>query len=74
MTSGGDAVNVASRMESTGMAGRIHVSMETYELLKEDFVLEARGAIDIKGRGMISTWFLLGSRGDRMCVDSQCKL
>ena len=60
----GDAVNVASRMESTGVAGRIQVSMETFELLKEDFVLEPRGAGEVKGKGVISTWLLLGRRGE----------
>lgn len=60
----GDVVNVASRMESTGLAGRIHVSSETFELLKEDFVLEPRGAREVKGKGVISTWFLLGRKGE----------
>jgi adenylate cyclase len=56
----GDAVNVASRMESTGAAGQIQLSQEVYERLKDDFVLEERGLIDIKGKGQMPTWFLLG--------------
>ena len=60
----GDVVNLASRMESTGVAGRIQVSRETFELLKEDFVLEPRGEGEVKGKGVISTWFLLGRRED----------
>jgi adenylate cyclase len=55
----GDAVNFASRMESTGVEGMIQVSQEVYEHLKHDFVLEGRGMIDIKGKGMTPTWFLL---------------
>jgi adenylate cyclase len=55
-------VNLASRMESTGVAGRIQVSEETFELLKDDFVLEPRGEGGVKGKGVISTWFLLGRR------------
>lgn len=56
----GDAVNVASRMETTGSAGKIQVSQETYEHLRDAFVLEARGEIEIKGKGSMPTWFLLG--------------
>jgi adenylate cyclase len=46
----GDTVNVASRMESTGIPGRIQVSKETYERVKGTFALEARGVVDVKGR------------------------
>lgn len=60
----GDVVNLASRMESTGVAGRIQVSKEVFELLKEDFVLEPRGAAEVKGKGVIFTWFLLGRRDE----------
>ena len=56
----GDAVNVASRMESTGIAGKIQLTQEVYEHLKDDFVLEKRGIIDVKGKGQMSTWFLIG--------------
>jgi adenylate cyclase len=58
----GDAVNVASRMESTGALGKIQVSQEAYERLKGDFVLEERGQIDVKGKGRMLTWFLIGRR------------
>lgn len=54
----GDTVNVASRMESTGVPGRIQVSQDAYVHLKGEFVLEARGAIDVKGKGEMLTWFL----------------
>ncbi len=58
----GDAVNVASRMESHGVAGAIQVAERTYELLRADFVLEPRGLIDIKGKGMMKTWLLSGRK------------
>jgi len=56
----GDAVNLASRMESTGVPGRIQVGPATYELLKDDFEFEARGSVPVKGRGETETWFLIG--------------
>jgi ligand-binding sensor domain-containing protein/class 3 adenylate cyclase len=56
----GDTVNTASRMESHGEAGKIHCTETVYELLKNDFVFEERGEIDIKGKGMMKTYFLLG--------------
>ena len=55
----GDAVNVASRMESTGVAGRIQVSESVREALADEFEFEERGLIDIKGKGEQRTWFLL---------------
>jgi class 3 adenylate cyclase/HAMP domain-containing protein len=56
----GDAVNTASRMESHGEPGKIHVSESTYELLKDDFTLEKRGTIKVKGKGEMTTFFLIG--------------
>jgi adenylate cyclase len=58
----GDAVNVAARMETTGSAGKIQVSEDVYEILKDRFVLEARGEIDVKGKGRMPTWFLVGRK------------
>jgi adenylate cyclase len=55
----GDAVNVASRMESHGVAGMIQITQNTYQLLQDDFLCEARGTIAIKGRGDMPTWFLV---------------
>jgi guanylate cyclase len=57
----GDAVNIASRMESAGTPGRIQVTRQTYELLKDEFELEPRGTIAVKGMGEMETWYLLGS-------------
>ncbi len=58
----GDAVNVASRMESTDVEGRIQVPQSMYERLKGDYVLEERGVVDIKGKGPMHTWYLVGRR------------
>jgi adenylate cyclase len=58
----GDAVNVASRMESTGVIGKIQVSQDIYERLSGEFLLESRGVIDVKGKGEMQTWFLIGRK------------
>ena len=58
----GDPVNTASRMESHGVAGRIHVGQAAYNLLKDTFELEPRGVIEVKGKGAMSTWFLTGEQ------------
>ena len=55
----GDTVNVASRMESTGIAGRIQVSRVVEERLRVGYRFESRGLVDIKGKGMMETFFLL---------------
>jgi class 3 adenylate cyclase len=52
----GDAVNVASRMESHGLPGRIHLAESTYCLLKHAHSFESRGAIEIKGQGAMNTY------------------
>ena len=56
----GDTVNTASRMESTGMPGRIQVSEATYEVLVDDssFVWEDRGSVEIKSKGKMKTYLL----------------
>jgi adenylate cyclase len=61
----GDAVNMASRMESYGTPGRIQVTRATYELLADDFECEARGTIAVKGKGEVETWYLIRPRGER---------
>jgi adenylate cyclase len=58
----GDAVNTASRMESHGTPNRIQVTRATYELLREEFVLEPRGTVNVKGKGELETWYLVGRR------------
>ncbi|MEM7182816.1 MAG: adenylate/guanylate cyclase domain-containing protein [Spirochaetota bacterium] len=55
----GDAVNTASRMESSGQPGKIHVSQSTYERLKDQYKFVERGEIQIKGKGLMKTYFHL---------------
>ena len=55
----GDAVNIASRMESTDPEGRIQVPQNVFEQLRDEFVLEERGEIEIKGKGLMRTWYLV---------------
>merc|ERR1719473_318000 len=47
----GDAVNTAARMESHGEPMKLHCSVDTYELLKDDFECEAREPMKVKGKG-----------------------
>ncbi|MEI7784192.1 MAG: adenylate/guanylate cyclase domain-containing protein [Betaproteobacteria bacterium] len=54
----GNTVNVASRMESTGTPGRVHVSPSTAQHLGQHFVLEARGSVSVKGIGELETFFV----------------
>ena len=54
----GDTVNVASRMESTGMPGKVHVSSSTADLIRNDFELESRGFIEVKSLGQVETFFV----------------
>ena len=58
----GDSVNTASRMESHGVPGRIQLSDATYELIRDEFNCEPRGTIEVKGKGPMRTWFLVGER------------
>ena len=60
----GDAVNTASRMESQSTPGEIQITRATYELLKDEFVCRPRGTIDVKGKGPMETWYLVGPRSD----------
>ena len=61
----GDAVNIASRMESHGEVGKIQVSESTYTRIRGHYVLAPRGRISVKGRGHLKTYFLQGRKGDR---------
>ena len=55
----GDTVNVASRMESSGISGKIQLAEATYQLLKDKFLLESRGSIPVKGKGEMITYWLI---------------
>ncbi|HEY9688466.1 MAG TPA: adenylate/guanylate cyclase domain-containing protein, partial [Coleofasciculaceae cyanobacterium] len=56
----GDTVNIASRMESQGEAGKIQVTASTAELLGDRFFLEPRGPWQVRGRGEMLTYWLKG--------------
>lgn len=58
----GDAVNVASRMESHGESNKIQISAGTYELIKDRFLCEKRGVIDVKGKGEVLAYWLTGRK------------
>jgi class 3 adenylate cyclase len=61
----GDTVNTASRMESHGVPGAIHVAEPTYKLLKDDYVFESRGSIPVKGKGEMKTYLLVRRMRER---------
>ena len=58
----GDTVNVASRMETHGVTGSVQISETTRAAIGDAFELEARGPVDIKGKGLMETWFVTGRR------------
>jgi guanylate cyclase len=58
----GDTVNMASRMESHGTPDEIQITRSTWELLDDQFVTEPIGLVDVKGKGEIETWRLVGAR------------
>ncbi len=58
----GDTVNTASRMESSGLPGRIQVTEGVYERLRADYDFEARGEVEVKGKGRLKTYLLTGRR------------
>ncbi|WCL48896.1 adenylate/guanylate cyclase domain-containing protein [Leptospira sp. GIMC2001] len=60
----GDAVNIASRMESAGVPGKVNISEATYELVKDFFVCTPRGSIDVKNKGEMGMYFLERIRED----------
>jgi class 3 adenylate cyclase len=55
----GDTVNMASRMESLGVPGRVQVTHQVMERLADTFRLEARGLVDVKGKGPTPAYFLI---------------
>ena len=58
----GDAVNTASRMESNGEPGEIQITRATFDLVQDDFVCRRRGTIEVKGKGEMEAYFLVGPR------------
>lgn len=65
----GDTVNTASRLESSGVAGRINISGATYELVKHFFDCEFRGKVAAKNKGEIEMYFVNGLRPE-LAIDS----
>jgi len=59
----GDTVNTASRMESHGVAGCIQVTDRAYRRLRDHYRFERRGLVEVKGKGELVTWFLVGRVG-----------
>jgi class 3 adenylate cyclase len=55
----GDTVNLASRLQETGVTGRIHVSKETMELASGRFQFEPRGSVELRGRGAMDTYLVI---------------
>ena len=66
----GDTVNVASRMESLGNSGAIQVTESTYQRLKDDFEFHRRGEIWVKGKGEMTTYFLMGRKSNPDTTDN----
>lgn len=58
----GDAVNVASRMESHGQSGTIQITRNTYELIKDEFICEPKGTIAVRGASEMEVWHVLGRK------------
>jgi adenylate cyclase len=56
----GDTVNIASRMESSGVIGKVNISGSTYELVKDKFTCNYRGKIEAKSKGLIDMYFVEG--------------
>ena len=57
----GDTVNIASRMETNSVPGRINISEQTYNIVKEKFDCEYRGELDVKNRGQMKMYFVNGT-------------
>jgi adenylate cyclase len=59
----GDTVNMASRMESHGTPDAIQITRSTWELVADEFATEPRGLVEVKGKGEVETWILVGRNG-----------
>ena len=58
----GDTVNVASRLEEGGVAGRVHLSSETYRRVRHRFEVERHGTVDVEGKGRMETFWVLRTK------------
>ena len=66
----GEAVNLASRIESHGRSRSIQITRNTYELIKDAFDCETIGRVDVKGAGSMEVWHVIGEKAHR-CIASQ---
>lgn len=72
----GDTVNLASRMESRGLPGKIQVSPATYLRLRDEYDLDDRGIVEIKGFGLMQTYWLIGRKsavGEKSKKNAPCE-
>jgi guanylate cyclase len=58
----GDAVNIASRMESHGLGNAVQITQATYELIKDEFLCEPRGSVNVKGKGEMKVWLITSKK------------
>jgi adenylate cyclase len=58
----GDTVNIASRMESHGISGAVQITQATYQLVKDEFVCEPRGTVNVKGKGEMEVWLVISAK------------
>jgi len=65
----GDTVNTASRMESHGVPGRVQISGATYRRVRDEFECEPRGTIEVKGKGPIEAWLVVGATRTERCAE-----
>jgi len=67
----GDSVNIASRMESSSLAGKINISRDTYLIVQDFFDIEYRGKIEIKNRGKVDMYFVNSLKTEyRICENN----
>jgi class 3 adenylate cyclase len=64
----GDTVNTASRMESTGVPDRVQVTGLMHDLLAAQYDLESRGEVEVKGKGRLPAWLLVGKKAAGLVV------
>ena len=69
----GDTVNTASRMESTAPEGSIQITETTKEAIQNKFLLEKRPQVQIKGKGLMDTWLILGPKQSDSSSESTLK-
>ncbi len=66
----GDTVNIAARMESSSVPGRINISENTFQLVKNEFECEYRGEVEAKNRGMLKMYFVKARKQSTTIADS----